>query len=651
MEPAGVVEVIWHFAGYLKLFDDIARDRIEYDDAALRRPSDDYTVTLPHFDSHFTPDDMDIPVVPMPDLLPFDPPQPAHIHPAQHLAPPDHSKHDLFPSSPPLTLIWPMPSGGGDGGGGGDFHIKVRYQPGDGQSLVDVQQHNILYDNDIILPAGAFPGQGLIAQFHSDALSTVRHMADDANAHIPSDWSIPQNGTDAAGFLASHDAAWAADGGAPDPHSVHPGFYLNGVVQDPSTPAPDLTPLPIPAALPDTGHGLGQWVVLGSNDSSNAALIVDETHSARSMIVMGDYFKTDAMFQTNTLINHDEISMSGGTGTPSVTTAANTTTNIADFVQHPGIYTTVPVTYAGPNWSVDVVNGDYYNVHSAVQTNYLFDNDVVTQTSADTHYDLVAGANQLGNLSQILDGSIHYDLIVVQGAYHGMNVIFQNNVLLNDDRVVTTADGTDPSQSVSSGGNNLLNEGTIENYGGDTFSPLNADAKTIDGLLKDGVTSLDPSLGNAIAGNGGTFHVLYITGNYYDVNAVWQTNVTSDVNVLYQLQNQPSAGAAAYFADHTAGSGTATQSVSIGNNSLANDAAIIDVNPDNTYVNGHAYSDSILVQANLLPAHQDNAVNADTHALVPELIAFVNDSQDPSHHSTTTMPTIAHNDPIGSMLH
>jgi hypothetical protein len=27
------------------------------------------------------------------------------------------------------------------------------------------------------------------------------------------------------------------------------------------------------------------------------------------MVVMGDYFKTDAMFQTNTTINHDHISV------------------------------------------------------------------------------------------------------------------------------------------------------------------------------------------------------------------------------------------------------------------------------------------------------------------------------------------------------
>jgi len=524
----------------------------------------------------------------------------------------------------------------------------VTYQPGGEQSEVEVHQHNIMFDNDTTLPANAvFPADGLTALLNADAMSTIQQMADDANAHIPTDWWIPQNGTGATDFLTAHDANWAANGGTPDANSVHPGYYLNGVLQDPAPLAPDLTPLAAPAPLPDTGHGLGQWAVLGSNDSTNAALIVDLSHAARTMIVMGDYFKTDAMFQTNTTIDHDHISISGGQGSPSVMTGGDVANNIADFVHHPGIYTAVPVTYAGPNWSVDVVNGDYYNVHTVVQNNYLFDNDVITQTSGDTHYDLVGGHNQLGNLAQIFDGSIHYDLIVVQGAYHGMNVIFQNNILLNNDQIKMAADGTDPSQSVTSGHNNLLNEGTIENYGGDHFSPLNADAKTIDSLLAAGATSLDPNLGAAIAGNGGTFHVLYITGNYYDVNAVWQNNVTSDVNVIYQLQNQPSAGAMSYFRD-----GTVAQSVSTGSDRLANDAAIIDVNPDNTYVNGHVYTDSILVQANLLPVNQDHAVNADTHTLVPELIAFVNDSQDATHYpASTTVPAAAHADPIASMLH
>jgi hypothetical protein len=646
MASASFVEIISHFAGYLQIFQDIARDRIEYDESLASHRSDDYTTLRPHYDHPFKPEDLETLGGPAPDLIPDDPIHLDRVHPIKALSNLAEPDLDFFPPSRLPNILLPMPGGGG-GGGSVDHHIKVQYQPGGGQSEVDVHQTNIVFNDTTMLPADAvFPADSLTVRLDADVMATIQQMADDANAHVPSDWWIPQSGTGATDFLTAHDANWAANGGKPDANSVQPGYYLNGVLQDPATPAPDQTPLAAAAPLADTGHGLGQWAVLGSNDSTNAALIVDLTHSARTMIVMGDYFKTDAMFQTNTTINHDHISVSGGLGTPSITNGDNVANNIADFVHHPGIYSTIPVTYAGPNWSVDVVNGDYYNVHAVVQNNYLFHNNVITQTSADTHYDLVGGHNQLGNLAQIFDGTIHYDLIVVQGAYHGMNVIFQNNLLLNNDEVKVAADGTDPSQSVTSGHNNLLNEGTIEDYGGNTFSPLNADAKSIDSLLAGGATSLDPNLGNAIAGNGGTFHVLYITGNYYDVNAIWQNNVTDDVNVIYQLQNQPSAGAMSYHQD-----GTVTQSVSIGGDRLANDAAIIDVNPDKAYVNGHVYTDSILVQANLLPDHQDQAVNADIHTLVPELIAFVNDNQDAAHHTTTTVPMVAHADPIAGMLH
>ena len=109
--------------------------------------------------------------------------------------------------------------------------------------------------------------------------------------------------------MIAHDAAWAESGGTPDAHSVTPGYYVNGELQErPSEPPP---PAQAPE-LPDTGHGIGQWATLGSNFSINAALIVDIGEGARTMVVMGDYFKTDAIFQTNTTVDHDHISVSGG---------------------------------------------------------------------------------------------------------------------------------------------------------------------------------------------------------------------------------------------------------------------------------------------------------------------------------------------------
>jgi len=252
-----------------------------------------------------------------------------------------------------------------------------------------------------------------------------------------------------------------------------------------------------------------------------------------------------------------------------------------------------------------------------------------------------------GNLALIVDGDIQYDLIVIHGAYHGMNVIFQNNILLNNDNIVMSADGSDPSQSVNSGHNGASNEGAIENYGGNDFRDLVPGMKAIDDLLGAGATSIDPELGSVIAGHGGPLRVLYVTGDYYDINAVWQTNITCDVNVIYQLQIQPSADLLALHPDENV-----TQSASTGNNQLTNDAAIVDVNPDVTYVDGHIYTDSILVQANLLPDdHHDDAVNANTDALVTELIAFVDDNQDHNFGTPTVVPSPVQADPMASVLH
>ena len=398
--------------------------------------------------------------------------------------------------------------------------------------------------------------------------------------------------------------------------------------------------------MPDTGHGIGQWASLGNNESINAALIVDIGEGVRTMVVMGDYFKTDAMFQTNTIVDNDEVSVSGGEGAPSLTSGGNVATNIADFVQNASIYADFPAFSAGPNWIVDKVDGDYYSVHAVLQTNYLSDNDVATQVSGNSHYNLVGGHNQLGNLALIIDGEVQYDLIIIQGNYHGMNVIFQNNILLNNDNIVMSADGADPSQSVNSGHNSLLNEGAIENYGGDNFRELIPGIKMIESLLAAGVTSIDPDLGGAIAGNGGPLRVLYVTGDYYDINAVWQTNITSDVNVMYQLQNEPSADLMALHPDEDV-----TQSVNTGDNELTNDAAIVDVNPDVIYVDGRSTPIPFWCRPSCCRPITDDAVNADTDTLVTELIAFVDDNQDHNCGAPAMVPSPVQADPMASVLH
>jgi hypothetical protein len=642
MMPGGVTEVIWHFAGYLKIINDIARDRIDYDPAAFRNQQDDYVTPRPAYDAKPDIDDFDSRGITVPEMAPLDEFHGIRILPIRSLSSPSpHPDLDFEPSGG-LPLL---PRGGGGGGGGSHHEITVQYQHGGEQSEVQTIQYNVLSDNDVLIQGNgaAFTYDTALLTVHASAI--VHQMADDANHQIPKEWWIQQNGTGATEFLKAHDEEVASRGGAPDAHSVEPGYYLNGVRQTPAPEPPDQTPAPQPAPAPDLGHGLGQWAEVGSNFSFNAALIVDLSESGRSMIVMGDYFKTNAIFQTNSLIDHDHVDVSGGSA-PAVIAGDNKTDNIADFVQHPGIYASLPAYFAGPHWNVDVVEGNYYSVHTLVQMNYLLDNDIVVQKSADNHYEVHSGGNELGNLAQVFDGSIHYDLIIVAGAYHGMNVIFQNNILLNNDEIKLLTEGAGSSQSVISGQNQLTNAATIENYGDNNFKPMNGNLNSLATAVGNGSTSLDPSYGNFVDGSGGVFNVLYVKGDYYDVNAIWQTNVTSDVNLVIQLLGAPSANALSLHPGDTG-----TQSVTSGKDVLSNDAAIIDVGATNTYVNGEMYGDTILVQANLLPSDKDHVVANDTHTLVPELIAFVNETQDQAPAAQHATSSSVQDDPIASVMH
>lgn len=642
MVPGGVTEIIWYFAGHLQIFDDIARYRIELDEGEYRFDPQDYTTPRPQF--IFTPADDELNIQP---VVIHDAPtieEPTHRFPLMHFRPMMDIDLDRFPPALAPSVLPPTPLGGDvDAGGGSVFEIKVVYQEGGEQSEIQTHQFNNMYDDDALVGTH---DANLLTVLNAEADHAIAQMIAGADAAIPVDWYAPHDTNSLQIFVASHDGAWADHAGAAAPHSVTPGYYLNGVLESSAPTPPDQLPSPEPAPAPDLGHGLGQWALDGGNTAANAAYIVDLTDSARTMLVMGDYFKTNAIFQTNSYMDNDHITI-GGYGS-SITGGNDQANNIADFVQHPGVYASMPSYFAGPNWSVDVVHGDYFNIRALVQSNYLSDNDVTMQSSASTHYEIHAGQNELGNYVLINDGNFNYDLIVVGGSYHGMNVVFQNNILYNDDTIQMTGDGLDPNQSISSGGNQLTNTATIENYGGDNFQPWNSNLDDLIHQISGGATALDPSFGQMIAGNGGTFHILYVTGDYYDVNAVWQTNVMSDSNIALQIQGAPASATLGYYGD-----GIATQNVSTGGDVLSNNAAIIDVGNTDTHVNGQVYGDSILVQANLVTQESDHVVQANPQALVPEVIAFLgqddgSDSTQPQHHPPATL---AHDDPMGGILH
>ena len=99
MASASFVEIISHFAGYLQIFHDIARDRVEYDESLAPRPPGDYTTLRPNYDYRIVPEDMETAAGPVPELMPDDPIHFVRGRPLKLLRDPEDDDSDFFPRS------------------------------------------------------------------------------------------------------------------------------------------------------------------------------------------------------------------------------------------------------------------------------------------------------------------------------------------------------------------------------------------------------------------------------------------------------------------------------------------------------------------------------------------------------------------------
>ena len=299
MLPGGVTETVWHFAGYLKIVNDIARDRIDYDEAPIRHPQDDYTTPRPDYASKPDIDDLDSEGVRPPEIPLFEEPIAARIHPLKALA-------QAYPDidHEPLGVLPRLPigrAGGGGGGGGHEPHepraITVQYQDDGEQGQVEIHQYNFMSDDDELIVIG----EGKVLSYDTTEIraetdTILQRMADNANDQIPGEWAIAKSGTGITDFVRTFDQASASGDDAPGAHSVQPGYYLNGeLATRPET--PEQPSIAEAQTKPDLGHDIGQWAEVGGNQSLNAALIVDLSESGRSMIVMGDYSRPTQYFR------------------------------------------------------------------------------------------------------------------------------------------------------------------------------------------------------------------------------------------------------------------------------------------------------------------------------------------------------------------
>lgn len=613
---SSITEIISYFAGYFQTFEEASRSRLEYNEMLARRFSEDYDPThLRQADPHHkvAPFDTDPTQAVYHSVLPDLPYTFIHgvlangpevgVPPLDPLA---AFNAGINGASPPVISPGvPLPP-----------VIKITYGESENEIVLDSGQINTLFDNDTVEMKEDSGAGGLNA---ADNAAIAEELAALAGAEIPAEL-VPHSfaSQEIVKFFSEYNAAWSEED---DPHGVliEKGDYVNGVLQDEDAELPEL---PEPVEKEYDNHQAGQIATLGDNLAQNGAVIADVNMTMGTLFVGGDYFRTDAIVQTNVYSDEDDVTYGGG-GNGAVKTHDNDAHNLASFYQTGTGFDDIELEegenfFSGMDWYVEVMEGDFFNVHSMQQENWMIDNDVVVQGTHQSHYQMLAGGNEQGNFIDFLALTATYDLVVVMGDYHEANMIFQTNLLWDNDvaKVVGVADGADGAEggAVSTGGNWLINDAIIEHVGNQEKGELTEDWQSLIQSLSGRAGEIDPQNGVGLPNfDDQPFNVLFITGNMYDISVITQLNFMLDADTA--LQYLPG--------DFKAPEDGFIQELSTGGNVLSNFAAIVKPGAiAGTYVGGDTYEDEMLLQAEIVISDDDEIVYGDPDELASELVAF-----------------------------
>ncbi|MBB3453191.1 hypothetical protein FHT86_001447 [Rhizobium sp. BK313] len=361
-------------------------------------------------------------------------------------------------------------------------------------------------------------------------------------------------------------------------------------------------------------------IAAGANIAANIIDILDTNVISPVMAVMGDYHSIDAISQIYVYADNDKIDCALGGNEEASQSALTIGRNIA-VLEHTQYQVASTPEHTNDNgdpvfpsfWRVSVIEGDVSFVHWTEQYNFLSDNDTMRVTTTGVETTLVTGGNALLDLASFFGLGMQYDLMIVGGHAFDINSISQISILYDNDVVSTGAD----SEHIQTGGNLLWNLASINSIGlSDRFSAMpdfiNETIKNIQDRtneLPDGLAH-DPNFAGREA-----LSVLYITGNFMDVNVIKQINIVGDSDIVHKVAS-----------DVLANNQNATVSIDTGSNALVNIANITDYDSVGhaTYLAGNLYSDTVLIQGGLVD-HDQTDVNQNSHPLANEVIAFLDD--------------------------
>lgn len=436
---------------------------------------------------------------------------------------------------------------------------------------------------------------GEISVVHPETFAAVMDDAADVHTQIMS--GAGSGGTDTGGnATVSHIVGVETS-----------GVMIDGVAADSMPDMSDILPVYHQA---DDNEDLvnlfeaedGHSTVTGGNFVINETVISQQAPDAGLIIVAGDVISLTSISQTNVLQNIDQ-GIETEDASDLLINASEITLNSSLEDGSASGQVTMP-----SNWNVTRIEGDLISANWVEQQNFITDHDTATITwSAEDSY-ISLGENTGLNQVLSLDFTMHYDLIIIGGQMVDFNLIRQTNILLDDDTLSWDAD-----HSFGAGGadNLLANFAQVNSTGTDSYQTLNSEySDLIDGLA-DGYDGFPVGVDLSAAG-GGTLNVLYISGDYFNVNMIDQINTLGDadqVDVVFDAMSERAA--------ETDGDITFTH----GSNALVNIATILDSGLDSTVMaGGQIYDDATLYQAGMVTEAGEDGMPP---ALATEAVAFL----------------------------
>lgn len=639
-------ESIWHFIGLFHSAEELTRLKIDYDkfSAMMAEPDigpielelnlppqvyvrQDYQADAPYNPPGYKPIQSEPPLTSRPFELSGDVKLAPPASPQPFVEPiPIASPQSYFQPPPPVPPIVEPPDP--------DPQWEL---PVPGSYAVIAAQHNILLDDDDLLTHGTGRSADLgpelqklvdIAEQLTVSLPVDMPQSEDAFLKLAQTF---QNAT-APGAVEGAET-WTRQGDAVE------GKYLNGVKV---SEAPDIEAL-LPAyrevqrdvsdanpltrvrdkdddGVPDD-HPQHE-LVFGNNTLVNEVRIVDAWIAAPVMAAAKGVYSYTVVSQTNVWSDIDQLAgqASAGQGAANPTQALNYSSfaTISNQVSY-GVTDQDDPQY----WVTTTLKGSLVSVNWVDQYNFVSDNDVTTVSLQGAETLMLIGQNgALNTLSLQAIGS-QFDLIVIDGYIINLNAVLQTNIMLDDDRVMTSGDGT----TISSSDNLLINYSDIKQVGDATYAQTNTAFDTMLRTADDGTLMLPAGVIDDPTFKGlDVVRVLKIEGDLVSVNMIRQTNVLADSDDIGDfLEDVVETGAEV--------------SVITGSNALINVASITEIGADSTvYTGGEVYSDALLHQAELVSADAPELAPHGT-GLASEAVLFLAEgmitesNEDPCFHS------------------